>query len=337
MPSFRALGDMSTTFMLSRQTYALKSEVQQASQELGSGQRADLSAALRGDFRALASIERGLQLAQAERITIAEAQGVTGAAQLALGVVQDQTSRIAGVLLAVPDAPTLPTLERAGAEARQALDALVGALNLPYADRAVFAGDATDGRALAAAETMLADLELAIAGATTAADVANAVEAWFDTPGTGFDTIGYLGSDTGLAPFRLGGGERADFSARADDPALRETMKGFAMAALLEGNAFTGTITERLELSRTAAVKLLNAQDRVTDLQATIGNAEASIARAEVRSGTERAALEIARGGLIGADPFEAATRLETAQTQLETLFALTARVSRMTLVDFLR
>ena len=205
-------------------------------------------------------------------------------------------------------------------------------------DRAAFfAGDATDGRALAAAETMLADLELAIAGATTAADVANAVEAWFDTPGTGFDTIGYLGSDTGLAPFRLGGGERADFSARADDPALRETMKGFAMAALLEGNAFTGTITERLELSRTAAVKLLNAQDRVTDLQATIGNAEASIARAEVRSGTERAALEIARGGLIGADPFEAATRLETAQTQLETLFALTARVSRMTLVDFLR
>lgn len=337
MPSFRAFGDLSTTFLLSRQTQGLKGEVQQRAQELGSGQVADVSAALRGDFRALSSIERALRLAQAERTTLAEAQGFAGAAQLALGAVQEQSGDLAGVLLAVPDAPTLPAIERAGAQARRGFEAMVGALNLPMADRAVFAGDATDGRALAPAETMLADLELSIAGATTAAQVAAAVDAWFDTPGGGFDTIGYLGSDTALAPFRLGGGERAEFEVRANDPALRETMKGFAMAALLEGNAFAGDVGERVELSRGAAMKLLNAQDDMTDLQARIGGTEAAISRAQARSGAERAALEIARSGLIGADPYEAATRLETAQTQLETLFALTARVSRMSLVDFIR
>jgi flagellar hook-associated protein 3 FlgL len=47
--------------------------------------------------------------------------------------------------------------------------------------------------------------------------------------------------------------------------------------------------------------------------------------------------LEIARADLVAIDPFEAATRMEAAQTQLETLYSVTARLSRLSLVDFLR
>jgi flagellar hook-associated protein 3 FlgL len=36
-------------------------------------------------------------------------------------------------------------------------------------------------------------------------------------------------------------------------------------------------------------------------------------------------------------DPYEAATKLEAAQSQLEALYTVTARLSRLNLVDFLR
>jgi flagellar hook-associated protein 3 FlgL len=336
MPGFRALGDLSTAFLLSRQTHALKSEVQRRSTELGSGQTANKSQTLRGDYRALAAIERGLGIAGAEKLAISEAQGFASVAQVALGMVQDQADVVTGALLSIPYAPTSATVDRAGQTVRQAFGALVGALNKTSADRAIFAGDATDGAALAAVSVMMADIEALVAGETTAAGVAAAVNAWFDTPGTGFDALGYTGSNTPLAPVRLGQGETADLSLTAADPGLREMMKGFAMGALLDGPVLGGDVSERVTLARIAAETALNAKGLVTDLQAGIGSSEAAIETARVRSSAEVSTLELARHGLIGIDPFETATRLETAQTQLETLFALTARVSRLSLADFL-
>lgn len=337
MSGFRTLGDLSTGFLLSRQTFALKAEVQRRSTELASGRTADLSGTLRGDYRALGSLVRGLALAETERITIAEAQGFATAAQAALGLVQDQTEALSAVLLGVPQAPTLPTLARAGSAARQGFEAVVGALNQKTADRAIFAGDATDAAALSPVDAMLAEIEALVASETTAAGVVAAVEAWFGTPGAGFDLTGYTGSDTPLAPFRLGGGETAAFPVTAADPGLRDVLKGFALGALLDGQTLAGDAAERQALARAAADRTLTATDRVTDLRAGIGAREAAVEAASVRRETETAALELARSELTGADPFEAATRLETAQTQLETLFALTARISRLSLVDFLR
>lgn len=337
MPAFRSLGDLSTAFLMSRQTTSLKAEVQARSAELTTGRAADLSQALRGDWRALNAIEARLGLADAERLAIVEARGFATAAQDALGQVQDRSDALAAVMLGIPFAPTDATLDRAGAEARGAFEAVVGALNQKNADRAVFAGDAADSVPLAPVAAMMADLEAAVSAETTAAGVVAAVEAWFLAPGGGFETLGYSGSTAPLAPLALGAGESAGFSVTAADPGLREMMAGFAIGALLDGPTLGADTDERLALSRAAAERILSAREPLTDIRAAIGATEAKIARAEARAGAEATALDLARNDLVAADPLAAATRLETAQTQLETLFALTARVSRMSLVDFLR
>ncbi len=46
--------------------------------------------------------------------------------------------------------------------------------------------------------------------------------------------------------------------------------------------------------------------------------------------------MEIARTELIGADPYDTATEMEAVQGQLETLYTVTARLSRLSLADFL-
>lgn len=336
MPSFRTLGDLSTSFLLSRQTSGLKSEIQRRSTEVTTGQRADTARALRGDFRALASVTRGLGLADPERLAISEAQGFATAAQAALGIVQAQTEALGATLLAVPTSPTAPMLDRAGSTARQTFGAIVGALNEKTSDRALFAGAATDGAALARAETMLADLDGAVAGETTAQGVIDAVDAWFASGG-GFDLSGYAGSTTALAPFRLGNGETAGPALTAADPGLRAALKGAALGALLDGPTLAGDRAGREQIARAAATRTIAATGDVIGLRADLGATEATIEAAAVRRQSETAALELARSELTGVDPYEAATRLESARTQLETLYALTARVSRLSLADYLR
>ncbi|MCX7646873.1 MAG: flagellin [Rhodobacteraceae bacterium] len=336
MPAFRSLGDLSTTFLLSRQTATLKAEVARRSTELSTGRVADVSQALRGDFRALGAVEARLGTAAAEQLAIAEAGGLAAAAQQALGEVQDEAGRMASAMLELPFAPTAAALTRAGNEARAAFEAAVAALNIRHADRSVFAGTAADAPALASAEAMLADIEAAVAGETTPAGVAAAVAAWFLDPGGGFETLGYTGAGA-MAPLALGAGETAAFPVTAADPALREALAGLALGALLAGPTLAGDTEARVALGRAAAERALSAQSPLTELRARVGATEARIARAEARAGAERSALEIARSELVAADPYEAATRLETARTQLETLFALTARVSRLSLMDYLR
>lgn len=337
MSGLRALGDLSTTFLLSRQTAALKGEVQARATEVTTGRAADLSQALRGDWQALHAIEARLGLAAAERLAILEAKGFATAAQEALGQVQDQADALASVMLGIPLSPTDATLSRAGAEAHAAFEAIVAALNQKNADRAVFAGVATDALPLAPVQAMLADIETAVAGETTAAGVVAAVEAWFTTPAGGFETLGYAGSANPLAPLSLGAGEAAPFPVTAADPALREVLIGVAIGALLAGPTLGTDTDQRLALGRISAERLLSARSPLTEVRAGIGATESRIARAEARAAAEETALELARADLIAADPYTAAARLETAQTRLESLFALTARISRLNLVDFLR
>ncbi len=72
-------------------------------------------------------------------------------------------------------------------------------------------------------------------------------------------------------------------------------------------------------------------------MRANLGTVEAHIETVSVQSASETSALEILKANLLSVDPYETASELQAVQTQLETLYALTARMSRLSLVDFLR
>ena len=44
----------------------------------------------------------------------------------------------------------------------------------------------------------------------------------------------------------------------------------------------------------------------------------------------------MARGGMVGVDGYDTATALQETQARLETLYTLTARLSRLKLADYL-
>lgn len=314
----------------------LKSALARAGQELSTGRLADPAALRGGDAAALVAIGRDLARIAAWRTAAVEAGQRAAAVQSALAVVQGAGQALAPDLTSLASWSRPDHVDAAGRAAAGQFAAAVGALNARVADRAVLAGTATAGPALAPAAEILDALAAAVAAETTLAGLTDAVDAWFEPPAGGFFAAAYRGGAEGAA-LPLGGGLAADAMPTAADPALRGALKGLALAALLDRGALAGDAEARGALARRAGERILAAGSDLVALQARVGAAEARIAEAEARGAAEATALRLAEAQLVAADPFEAAARLEETRAQLERLYIVTARVARLSLAEYLR
>jgi len=151
----------------------------------------------------------------------------------------------------------------------------------------------------------------------------------------GYDGFYQGGPPTG--PIPIAPGEEADASITALDPAFRETLAGLAMAALLDRGLLSGQTSARADLAQKAGMVLYSSEEKRAILAARLGTVEKQIEDAKTRNSAEDTALKIARGEIAAADPFEAASRLKELQMQLEALYLITSRVSRLSLAEYIR
>ena len=333
-----SIGDLSQTFQLRRDNARLKADLQRLTQELASGRDSDLRARFQGDFRPLAALERDLARNETFRLAAQEAGLFLTAAQAGLGSVQEVSEDLLSSLLISPSLASSSQIDALASQAAQSFATAVRSLNVQVAGRSIFAGTESTGPALSDPEPILADLaaDVAAAGPTTAADVEAVLDAWF-APGGDFDTVAFAGSTAPLAPFRVSPEDEVAFSVTAENPALRDMLKGIAMAALLDRGVLSGELDERGRLAARSGEVLLAAKDDLVGLRGQVGTAEQAADAASVKLAAQRAAFEIARNGLVESDPFQAATELAAAEAQLQTLYTVTARLSGLTLSNFLR
>ena len=330
-----SLGDMAQSFMLRRQSVALKSDLQRLSTEMATGRVADTAARVSGDLGPFSGIDASLARLKGYGAVTAEAGLFAGSMQTALGVVDDLSSALSRTLLAASSSSSQSLVDATGRDSRSRLETALSALNTRVGDRSVFGGVATNGPATAPAETIMLALDTAILGATTVQDIETAVTDWFNAP-TGFAALGYAGG-AALAPVNIAPGEEANLDITATDPAIRATLKGLAMAALLDRGVLAGQPAARQDLAKRAGLSLLESQSERTFLAARLGAAEAQIDAAASRNAAETTSLQIARSDITAADPFETASKLQETQQQLEKIYAITARITRLSLMDYLR
>lgn len=331
---FTSVGDIAHSFLMRGQNTRLKAEMMRLSQSLASGKHANMSEHLRGEFTSLSAIERSMTALGAHRTAARETVTLLETAQLSLGTVQDIAATMAPALLSAGNSGHPALLRSTAADAVQKFDSIVAALNVRIADRAVFSGRATDRSALVGAPQMLAALKAEIAGATSADDMVTRIKAWFETPGGPFETGAYTGSASPLSPIQVSETEAVAFATTALTPEIRDTLAAFAMAALASdapGGVNAAHVVQR------AGTLMLTSQSELAILRADIGSLQAYAETASARTEAALAATEIARTAIYEADPYRAASELELAQTQLEAVYTLTARISRLSLSDFLR
>lgn len=331
------LGDLSQSYSLRQRNLALKTDIARLTTELSTGQVADVRRVLDGNTGYLTDIERKMDILEGYSVATSEAALFSEAAQNALGRIQGIGTDLSGSLLLAGTSAIGTSGSDTVAEAKNALAAIMGTLNTDVAGRHMFSGTATDQPPLGDPDALLTGLRTALitAGAVTPADLMATAELWFDDP-AGFAATAYQGSDDPLAPFALSQTEDVALDLRATDPRLREVIKLTALAALADDPAFGLGIPGQSELFDLAGQQMLNAQDDLTGLRAAIGFSEQRIEQISSRNAAEVSGLEFARTRLLEIDPFEAATKLEDVQFQLQSLYSVTVRNAQLSLVNFL-
>jgi len=330
--TFSSIGDLTRHFVSLNHGTQLKSRLGILTQELSTGTKSDLPAHLGAGQAQLAALDRGLARIDGYSAAARDAGLRLGAMQMGLGAVDTARQALTDQLLLVTPGSGGDTLEQAHKAASETFETVVGHLNGSFAGRSLFAGTAEDGPALMPADDLRTALATATAGATDLTDLQTRIETFFDDPAGGFATSAYLGDDGAPATRRIDDGQAVTLAARADDAALREVLKGAALAMF----APPGGPEIEAEALKQAGLVLNSAAPGLAALQGDLGRAEAQVAETAAALSARRSDLGQQRNDLTGADPYDTAARLQQVQLQLETHYTVTARLSRLSLSAYL-
>lgn len=331
------IGDLAQSTLLRRDTARVKNDLDRLTGEMTSGMVADLNTALRGQFGPLAGLGRSLSLSEAHVAANGAAARFAEGQQIALQAVHGSVQAAGPAFLEAAGPGSDVQRSVLAGQASQQFRQALSALNTQIEGKALFGGAALDRPAVSDADAILAGLETALLGVVGPADALDVVADWFDAPGGGFETVAYQGSAVPMSDMVIGQGEAVGFGVTAADSAVRDSLRGLALGALLDRGLFAGDPSSRRAIMQGAGEALITAADGLTVRRAEIGFAEARIETARVRTDAEMDALRLARAALVEADPYETALRLQEVRVQLETIYAVTARVSYMSLAQVLR
>ena len=328
-------GDMAQHLFLRSRNTELQQNITTLSEEFATGKSADLTERLGGDFTYLADLESNLKRLDSYMVVNGEVQLFATAMQGSLDKVQGQVQAMRNDILTISPAMDQASAEQFGGQANQRLSSAISLFNTSVGGRTVFAGTATDTKPLNDADTLMTAILAEVGGLTTADDIIQAVKDWFDDP-TGYDTVMYQGSATSLQPVTVGEGEQISLGVRADDDNLKHTLQSYAITALADESSLGLTEAVQVDLVVKASSELSESVTRLIDLQADVGFIEGQLEEINTRNEASKTSLSIVRNNLVSADPYETYTRLEEAQTQLEGLYTITSRSSRLSLMNYL-
>ena len=324
-----SVGDVSQNLFLQNRAAQLRNDVQTFSQELSTGLTRDAKSKLGGDFGPLASFEHRTALLQSAELARGDTARLIDAAQEHVSRIGQIIGDLGRSVLATGATAALDAL------AKVAFEDAVSSMNAANAGRSVFSGTATNVSPVPGADDLLAQIKSSLASPSTATEVWTALNTFFDGPD--YLDNAYAGSDVSLSHLPISDEQAVDLNVRANSIEFRHALRDLAAAVLVRDADLGLSGAEQDALLAIAGEAMLSSEFSLTGISATIGATQERIENVTSRQEAERLALETARASLLVADPFETATRLETAQFKLEALYAVTVRNSQLSLVNFLR
>lgn len=337
--ALNSIGDQARAFAMKTATTRVKNQLDVLTKELSSGEVADLGQRLGGNTKAINQIETRLTTLAQMRQNGAEIAAYTTGLQDVLGKLHSDTSALAVALLTEPVSPTPDLLATRSAEIGDSFATTVSRLNGDVAGQFLFSGLNTQQAPLDSSEAMLASLVTLTAGLTTAADVAQAVSDWFDAPvgGGGFLDNAYHGTVGAERQITVGENRQVSVSTDAASQGVRDALKGMAMGALVSKGVLAGQYDQQLQLMSRGAETLLNNETQLLSEVSRVAQAQQSTQNGQTETAARSSVLTIARNEIRSADPYETSLALKETESQLEQIYAITARLSNLKLVEYLR
>lgn len=337
--AIQSIGDQARAFVLQSQTARLRSTLDVLTSELSSGQVADRAARLSGNTAQLHHFESQIAILNEYKASGQEVAGFAQATQDVLSALHADVADYSANTLSTGSATSANTVPLRASEARSIFLSAISKLNTKVAGLHLFAGEAVDMPPLAAAEAILGELEALTAGLSTTADIETAISGWFDAPpgGGGYLDFAYSGTIGTPRVVKISEERVISFTTSAATPTIRDMLKGLAIGAIAGSDLIAADGAERLRMINRAGQALRSNETAMLDEIGRVGLLQALADRFSTEHSNALAVAEMGRAQLITADPFQTATALQQVQTQMETLYQLTARLSGLKLVEYLR
>lgn len=333
-----SIGDLSRAALLRQANTQLKSRLLVLTQESASGVKSDMAQAVGGNFGHLAQVEARLTMLAAYRDTAAAAQAELAGLQAALETIGKIGSEIGNGMSSGVSATDETSISIRSRQARDDLNAVIGLMNVEIGGRFLLSGSAVETRPMGDAAGILADARAQIAGLTDPAAIAAAISGWFDAaPGLGGFADTWFGGNTDTRTVATSSQAAVTQTLTGLDPSFRDILKGLVLGALADDPAVALAREDKAALVAQAGATALAGVRALTMRRTEVGMQEEAIARDAARNAAETTAMSIARTRIVEADPYETASALTQTETSLQNLYALTARLSRLSLTDYLR
>lgn len=332
MKGFNSIGDLSRFAQLRQANHLLKTRLSTLTDEMATGQKSDITAATGGNLGRLAQVENRLTVLESYNRNASVAQTELNGLQAALTAIGDIAAARGPDLQIAQSMSEETALAVRTNQASQDFQTIVRLLNVQVGGRFLLSGSDISTPPLLQPDEILNQARAHIAGLADPADISAALGEWFETE---FAATAFNGNSdtvtTGVSPEAT-----TSHSVTAIDPAFRAILKGLATAALAGDPALGLTRESRAVLLGSAGRDVSGGNSQLTSIRARVGMQQALISEASARNASEVSALSIARSDILAADPYETASALTQAEASLQNLYSVTARLSRLSLTDYL-
>ncbi|MCA8926758.1 MAG: hypothetical protein KDC18_01725 [Alphaproteobacteria bacterium] len=321
--------------------------------EVASGKRADLADRLGDSAASLFGLQASLTKAQGHRDRI-------GVVDTRLNVMQSALQQVRGltggleyqkILDDVANTPTFGALQKQAAT--EAISRTLSTLNAAVDGRSLFSGLAVDTPPMRLDNAMLSDVETVVATHVAAAggriETAAQVDALLAEIGSMFDDTHadpalrftgqiYQGAPDATEDLSVddGTGRAITYGAKASEDGIRTLLEGLHLLAAVQKNdgQFGDAAYRRLA---TATVGMIDTgSNKIVGIEARLGLVQSDTASFRTEQQATAALLETRISALQDADPYEAATKLASLETQLQASYLATSRILRLSLANVL-
>jgi len=245
-------------------------------------------------------------------------------------------------------------------EARAALESIIGSLNISYNGDHLFSGTASDRPPLSRWDA--ADPDTGLSPAGVLADIVGAgpaslseaeamideINAFFAStnsadPDRNYEGVFFKGTPlldasglpAGRVTARIDEGQKLEYGVQANDRAFRDTLKGLAMLTVVD----VSTIDDEAAYARWMEEvngALSGGVQGALAVSANIGFNQQVVAKAQTQLDDISLVQRTQISNYESVDPYEAATAVSNLETQLQASYSVTARLSQLTLLNFL-
>jgi flagellar hook-associated protein 3 FlgL len=342
--SFLAVPDLLQRRRMTTDNNQVKAQLTKAQTELTTGLRQDRVSATNGDTSKLMAIERSIAEIDARSPNVAMAQTRAAATQTALSSILSFTERLPTQFWDENFGQAGTKVELNGLDAETALKQVMDRLNSQVAGRGLFNGAAgpaatfNAGAEAGPAEKLIVLVRQAIDLAPDVATALSTVDDFFNNGGAiGGETFDDFFNGSGTAPAVDLGDSRTEYALKGDAQALKDVMRGLALAAATRGSLFEDDQSFVTGALRAAGDALATGRDGISTEQAKLGSIEARMEDTLARDSAEKTTLSIARMDLIGRDEYDAATEVRELENRLQMIYAITTRTADLSFVNFFR